>query len=223
MITILFSFLVSLPSGIILYDLYEVQQDKAEVKSFVDSYFPKACINYELTSIDRDTNKLILQLLGRRISEDSIIFYQNLLRDNYELNKPVRLFPMQAEMSMEDIKTSMQAQRQEVVNMLESERKIANTAVEETEALKRALARRQSDSTLIVKSLRVARETFGKDILSIQYAPDARTVNDTATVILPPVFMVDWANRKSTSVNKQKLERILKISAELDTLQLISY
>lgn len=223
MITAFFSLLVSLPSGIILYNLYEMQQDKAEVKAFVDTYFPQACINYELTSIDRDTNKLILQLLGRRISEDSVLYYQELLHEKYDLNTPVRLFPMQAEMSLEDIKTSLQAQRQEVVKMLETERRTANSAVEETEALKRALARRQSDSTLIAKSLRVARESFGADIESIQFAPEARTVNDSATVSLPPVFMVDWANRRGTAVNKERLERILRISAELDTLQLISY
>jgi hypothetical protein len=223
MITAFFSLLVSLPSGIILYNLYEMQQDKAEVKAFVDTYFPQACINYELTSIDRDTNKLILQLLGRRISEDSVLYYQELLHEKYDLNTPVRLFPMQAEMSLEDIKTSLQAQRQEVVKMLETERRTANSAVEETEALRRALARRQSDSTLIAKSLRVARESFGTDIQSIQFAPEARTVNDSATVSLPPVFMVDWANRRGTAVNKERLERILRISAELDTLQLISY
>ena len=151
------------------------------------------------------------------------MYYQELLHEKYDLNTPVRLFPMQAEMSLEDIKTSLQAQRQEVVKMLETERRTANSAVEETEALKRALARRQSDSTLIAKSLRVARESFGTDIQSIQFAPEARTVNDSATVSLPPVFMVDWANRRGTAVNKERLERILRISAELDTLQLISY
>ncbi len=223
MITAFFSLVVTLPSGLILYNLYELQQDKQEVAAFVQDYFPEACINYELTTIDQDTNKLILQLLGRRIPEDSIVAYESLLHQQYDLHKPVRLFPMQAEMSLDDIKTSLQAQRQEVVDMLETERRKANTAVEETEALKRALAQRQSDSVLVSKSLRLAREVFGADLNAIQYAADVKGLHDTATVAMPPLFLVDWANRKGTKVNKDRLERILRVSAELDTLQLISY
>lgn len=223
MITAFFSFLVTLPSGIILYNLYEIQQDEAQVSVFVEDHFARSCINYELTSVDQDTNKLILQLLGQRIPDTSIIAYQDMLNQNYALNKPVRLFPVQAEMSMEDIKTSLQAQRQEVVTMLEQERQEINTAIVETEALKRRLAKRHSDSTVVAKSLRLAREAFGNEIQSIQYAPEVQAVNDSATVNLPPVFMVDWANRSGTRVNKDRLERILRISADLDTLQLISY
>lgn len=223
MITAFFSLIVTLPSGLILYNLYELQQDKQEVAAFVQDYFPEACINHELTSIDQDTNKLILQLLGRRIPEDSLATYESFLHEQYDLNKPVRLFPMQAEMSMEDIKNSLQVQRQEVVNMLETERRKANTAVEETEALKRALARRQSDSVLISKSLRLAREAFGADLNAIQYAADVKGLRDTSTVAMPPLFLVNWANRKGTTVNKDRLKRILRVSAELDTLQLISY
>jgi uncharacterized hydrophobic protein (TIGR00271 family) len=223
MITAFFSFLVTLPSGIILYNLYEIQQDEAQVSVFVEDHFERSCINYELTSVDQDTNKLILQLLGQRIHDTSIVAYQDMLNQNYALNKPVRLFPVQAEMSMEDIKTSLQAQRQEVVTMLEQERQEINTAIVETEALKRRLAKRHSDSTVVAKSLRLAREAFGDEIQAIQYAPEVQAVNDSATVNLPPVFMVDWANRSGTKVNKDRLERILRISADLDTLQLISY
>lgn len=223
MIIAFFSFLVTLPSGVILYNLYETQQDEAEISTFVKDHFEQSCINYELTSVDQDTNKLILQLLGQRIPDTSVFAYQEMLNEQYDLNKPVLLFPVQAEMSLQDIKTSLQAQRQEVVKMLERERSTMNSAIEETEALKRQLALRNSDSSLIAKSLRLVRETFGDDIRAIQYAPEVRAVNDSATIDLPPVFMVDWANRKATTVNKGRLERILRISTELDTLQLISY
>ena len=223
MITVFFSFIVTIPSAVILYNLYEIQQDEAQVSVFVEDHFAQSCINHELTSVDQDTNKLILQLLGHRIPDTSIMVYQEMLNQNYALNKPVRLFPVQAEMSMDDIKNSLRAQRQEVVGMLQSERQMANTAIEETETLKRRLALRQSDSTLIAKSLRLVREAFGADIQGIQYASDVRTVTDSATFQLPPVFMVKWSDRRGTPVNKDRLERILRIGAELDTLQIISY
>ncbi|TXB61597.1 DUF389 domain-containing protein [Phaeodactylibacter luteus] len=223
MITAFFSMLVSLPSAFILYRLYQMQQDKQEVTRFVDEYFPEVCINYELTGIDPDTNKLILQLLGRRIPEDSIAHYEQILEEDFDLHKPVRLFPVQAEMSLNDVKSSLQAQRQEVVKMIESERRAATDAMLQAEELKLQLARSRSDSALVEKSLRLAREAFPDEIGGIQYAERTKVLGDSATLNNQHVYLVEWKNRKGTKANKERLEGILKVSTEFDTLQVISY
>jgi uncharacterized hydrophobic protein (TIGR00271 family) len=222
-ITALFSLLVTLPSAFILYNLYLLQQDKQEVSAFVEDYFPQACINYELTSIDTDTNKLILQLLGQRIPEDSITHYEDLLAQDYHLNKPVKLFPMQAEMSMEDIKTLLQEQRREVVGMLETERRRAEEARLQQEAIQLEQARAGSDSVKVEKTLRIARTVFKQEIEQIQYAPLARSYGDSSMMEQSHLFLVDWANRRGTSANKERLEGILRVGTDFDTLTVVSY
>lgn len=222
-ITAFFSLLVTLPSGFILYQIYQLQQDKQEISRFVQDYFPEACIKHELSSAAPDTNKLILQLLGRRIPEDSIAHYETVLMQDYQLHKPVRLFPMQAEMSMDDIRTSLQAQRREVFSMLESERRSIVDAQQQTETNRLMLLRSQSDSAIVEKSLRMAREVFAKDLVSIHYAPSARELADSASVERRHLFLAQWSKWKGTPANNERLERILRVSTEFDSLRLITY
>ncbi len=223
LITALFSLIVTLPSAFILYNLYLLQQDKIEVTEFVRDHFPQACINYELSGVTPDSNKLILQLLGRRIPEDSIGYYEGLLRENYKLNKPVKLFPMQAEMSMEDLKNSLQQQRQEVVGMLETERRRAEEILIENQALQTQAERLRSDSARVARSLRIVREAFPDELQSIHYAPQVQAFQDSSMMAQPNLFIVKWANRRGTKANKERLLNILRVGTELDSLSVISY
>ncbi|NBC06713.1 MAG: DUF389 domain-containing protein [Bacteroidetes bacterium] len=222
-ITALFSLLVTLPSAFILYKLYLLEQDKQEVGEFVQDFFPQACINYELTGVGPDTNKLILQLLGKRIPEDSIGYYEQLLAGQYELNKPVRLFPMQAEMSMSDVKSSLQEQRQEVFGLLETERRKAEEDRRQREVLEERLIQEQIDSSRVERTLRIAREAFPGDIHHIQYAPFARSYQDTSMTEQQHLFLVKWSNRKGTAANKDRLRGILRVGTDFDTLTVVSY
>ena len=222
-ITALFSFLVTLPSAFILYNLYLLEQDKQEVSEFVQDHFPQVCINYELTSVAPDTNKLILQLLGQRIPEDSIGYYEQLLSTAYELNKPVKLFPMQAEMSMEDVRNSLQEQRQEVFGLLETERRKAEEDRRRRDALEKRLVQERSDSFRVERTLRIAREAFPDDIHHIQYAPFARSYQDTSMTEQQHLFLVQWSNRRGTTANKDRLRGILRVGTDFDTLTVVSY
>ena len=222
-ITVLFSIVIILPSTWILYNIYTLQQDKQEVSNFINDYFPEACIKHELTPVSQDTNKLIVQLLGKRISEDSIDHYENILTSNYHLHRPVKLFPMQAELSMEDLKNSLKEQRQEVVTMLEAERKQAQQVVEERKQLSVELEMMKSDSARVSKGMQLAKEAFPNELQAISYSDNITEIKDTTHITQPPTFLVQWLRGKSTRSNNQRLEGILKVSTELDTFRVITY
>ena len=107
--------------------------------------------------------------------------------------------------------------------MIESERRAATDAMLQAEELKLQLARSRSDSALVEKSLRLAREAFPDEIGGIQYAERTKVLGDSATLNNQHVYLVEWKNRKGTKANKERLEGILKVSTEFDTLQVISY
>ena len=220
---ILFSLVVVLPSARILYQLYLLQQDKNEAARFIADYFPEACIKHDLTRISPDTNKLILQLLGRKIPEDSIAYYEQLLSKQYDLHKPVLLFPMQAELGMEDLKNLLQEQKREVVSMMQSERRAAEEATRQNEVLQGELLDAQLDSARIAKTLLLAREVFPEEIESIRYAPEMRELKDSFILVQPPTFLVHWARGKGSEINKQRLEGILKVGSEAPSVQVLAY
>ncbi|MCB9275844.1 MAG: DUF389 domain-containing protein [Lewinellaceae bacterium] len=221
---VFFSLLVALPSAAILYQLYLLQQDKKKVDTFITDYFPEACIKHDLTRISPDTNKLILQLLGRKISQDSILYYETLLSRKYGLHKPVLLFPMQAELGMEDLKNLLQEQKREVVSLVQAERE----ATEEEAARQRAQAQEavlqsRMDSVRISRSLKLAREAFPEELAMIRYAPEMQEMGDSLVQVLPPAFLVQWVKGKGNQENKQRLEGILKVGSEWKALRVLYY
>jgi uncharacterized hydrophobic protein (TIGR00271 family) len=223
LITAVFSIIIILPSASILWQLYSLQQDKQQVIKFIDAYFPEACIKHELSTVSRDSNKLILQLLGQRIPEDSIRYYEEVLVSDYKLNKPVQLFPMQAELSMEDLKNSLQEQRKEVISMLETERKQAAQAQLEQEAVARQMALIRSDSLRMVRGLKLAREAFPDEIVNISYADRLISIQNDTQMVIPPAFIAEWKKRAGTRKNIDRLQNILKVGTDLDTFRLITY
>jgi uncharacterized hydrophobic protein (TIGR00271 family) len=221
-ITALFSVIIILPSAWILYNLYALQKDKQEVNHFIEDYFPKACIKHDLTPLNGDTNKLIIQLLGRRITEDSISFFEDVLHQNYQLNNKVKLFPMQAELSMEDLKNSLREQKEEVITMIEAERQLTEEAIKKKKEKEEALQKKQRDSINIDKGLRLAREAFPDQLMSISYASQVKGLTDSAVVALPPTFIANWKYTRSASANNKKLEAILKVGTDFKDIQVWS-
>ena len=221
-ITALFSVIIILPSAWILYNLYALQQDKQEVTYFIEDYFPKACIKHDLTPLNGDTNKLIVQLLGRRITEDSIPFFESILHEEYQLNNRVKLFPMQAELSMEDLKNSLREQKEEVITMIEAERKLTEEAMTKKKAEEEALQKMKSDSVNINRGLKLAREAFPDELMSISYAGKMQALQDSLVVALPPTFIASWKYGRRAKTNNQKLEAILEVGTDLKDIQVWS-
>jgi uncharacterized hydrophobic protein (TIGR00271 family) len=73
----LFSLLLIVPSGNILYSLYLEQQDNIKVERYIEDYFNgrenfnTKCIDYSLLR-EGESKKLVLQLLGETIPDDSL-------------------------------------------------------------------------------------------------------------------------------------------------------
>lgn len=221
-ITALFSVIIILPSAWILYNLYALQQDKQQVNYFIEDHFPKACIKHDLTPLNGDTNKLIVQLLGRRITEDSIPFFEKILHEDYKLNNRIKLFPMQAELSMEDMKNSLRAQKEEVISMIEAERKLTEEAITKKKKEEENIQKMKSDSVNINRGLKLAREAFPDELIAISYAGQMKSLADSAVVSLPPTFIASWKYNRKAKVNNQKLEAILEVGTDFKAIQVWS-
>ena len=124
---------------------------------------------------------------------------------------------------MKDIRNSLKEQRQEVFGMLEAERRQDDKDRKRRAALEQRLTEERGDSFRVEKTMRIARAAFPDDIQRIQYAPFARAYQDTSMTEQLHSFWVEWSDRRGTAANKKRLEDILRIGTDFDTLTLVTY
>ena len=124
---------------------------------------------------------------------------------------------------MKDIRNSLKEQRQEVFGMPEAERRQDDRDRKRRAALEQRLAEERGDSFRVENTMRIARAAFPDDIQRIQYAPFARAYQDTSMTKQLHLFWVEWSDRRGTAANKKRLEDILRIGTDFDTLTLVTY
>jgi uncharacterized hydrophobic protein (TIGR00271 family) len=83
-IIFVFSLIIILPSAKILRDVYLFQKDNEKVGNFISDNFQNNCIDHSFVQGD-STNQLVLQLLGKSITPDSVDYFTNLLQNEYKL------------------------------------------------------------------------------------------------------------------------------------------
>lgn len=230
-ILIVFSLLLILPSAKILYDLYNERQEYLKAQTFVNKMFPKTgetrCRGYEFLASDTSSTQrlLVLELLGKPIPEDSLKVLETKLPD-YGI-KNTRLSLIQNSnlgleqlnlMQLELNNLGQIADKLENVNEAKSQQEIE---LEELRAKLDSIAR---DTIPFAKVCREAKIVFPK-LNKISYARTKQ--NDFNSPISEiPVFLIQWDRTKSRyerTLDENKLYNLLKVSTELDTLQLIPY
>jgi len=224
----IFSLILILPSANILYNLYNQRQDDLKAQEFINTYFKEEngtkCLDHKF--IQQDTaRRLVLQMLGRTIPEDSIKILESKLHDYGLPNTGLsliqnsnigleRLNRLQLELN----NLGQIAERLEDVNQAKSQQEL------EIEHLRARLDSITGDTIAFSKVCREAKIVFPK-LEKIAYARTQQT-DFSSPVSEIPTFLIRWAPNKSRyerNLDEKKLYNLLKVSAELDTLQLIPY
>ncbi|MEL7123557.1 MAG: hypothetical protein AAFO07_29215, partial [Bacteroidota bacterium] len=222
------SLILILPSINILYKLYQERQEERKVEAFIADYFNETsetnCLDYSLIEGD-STQKLVLQLIGKTIMEDSIETLSSFL-PNYGLKNTTLGVIQGSDVGLEQLK------RMELR---------MNNLDEFAERLQ-VMNEEKSEQEKHIERLQVQIDSIIKDTIDFQH------IVDEAKVIFPnltamgyakaqmthfenkekpiPTFFIQWSRSKSAAqrrLDEEKLSNFLKIRADLDTLQLIRY
>jgi uncharacterized hydrophobic protein (TIGR00271 family) len=231
LLLIFFSLLLILPSAKILYDLYNQRQEFLKAQTFVNEMFPKTgqtrCRGHEFLTPDTSSTQrlLILELLGKPLPEDSIKKLERKLPDYGIENTRLSLI-QNTNLGLEQLNL-MQLELNnlgQIADKLENVNEAKSQQEIELERLKARLDSIASDTIPFARVCREAKIVFPK-LEKVSYARTQQ--NDfNGHISEVPVFLIKWAadkTRYERTLDEQKLYNLLKVSTELDTLQMIPY
>lgn len=223
-----FSLLVIVPSGKILYDLYEERQEELRIEAFIDAFFgvdsPTRCIDYEL--IERDSSKqLVLELLGASVPQDSMEFYFAALQ-SFDLPGISLSLIQDSDVELEKLKSleteisslGSLAERLVSVNQAKTSQDLK---VERLQRLVDSLMRAQLPFEDIVRETKIV----FPELNSLAFAKAERS-DFQGNISYMPVFLVEWIPGKSRTQRRKEetmLADFLKIRTGLDSIQLIPF
>lgn len=226
-----FSILMIIPSSWILFKEIQVLRDKEKINKFAQRYFSndlRSCFNPSANRYPVDSGTVVtFNLLGKKLQQDSIRFYELLLRKS--LDEEVVMKLIQTEGDTEGLKI-LQDEIKEMSNKAQ-QLEITNTelliAVEENKLLRNRVDSLE-DKVLAVKKFSSIAERIYPDIQNIRYSRMQKIEAGEPSETFLPTLLVDW---KTTIVEddtafrskRKNLEMIFKEIAELDTLEVIVY
>ncbi|MEN0006188.1 MAG: DUF389 domain-containing protein [Bacteroidota bacterium] len=226
-----FSMIIIIPSAIILYNLYLEQQDKIKAEAFINQYFNEndeintKVIDYTLLREDT-TKKIVLQLLGETIPNDSLpLYYEGLKQYGFDDNVQLSLI-QDSDLGLDQIENM----RLELtgLNQIANQLETVNKAKTETELLlENAQATLDSilQDTIAFMQIQAEVKSAFPPVEQFGYAKlDISDYNTPRKKI--PTFLIDWKNgmgRTTKRREQKKLYDYLKVRTSLDTLQIIEY
>ena len=227
-VILFFSLILIIPSTQILYNLWLEQQDKQKVEAFITEYFPEEnkirCIDYSLLKGDT-IQKLVLQLIGENVLEDSLArFYKGMEKHGLE-NTTLSLI-QDSDLGLEQIE-SMQLEIRDLGQIAQQLKKVNKAKTDQEikiELLEAQIDSLQSDTINFAKLCDQTKVIF-PDLKSLSYANAQKTDFQTKTENIP-TFLIRWGkpqSRKARRSAEETLLNYLKVAAELDTVQLVSY
>ncbi len=223
-----FSLLLVGPSAFILYNLFLEQEEKKQIEAFISTNFDNndetKCLDYEL--IENDTSKLlVLQLLGKKINEDSLDVYLEEM-EHFGL-KNMKLDLLQDEDlgldQISQLKVELTgfksiAQKLEIANLTKS---VHELKIENLQAKLDSISR----DTLPFNAICEEAKIIFPDINQLGFGKSQLTDFNSSTDALPVLF-VRWNRNKTRSskrIDEPKLYEFIRVRADLDTLKLIPY
>ncbi len=224
-----FSLILIIPSGQILYRLYLEQQDKQVVEQFINRHFGERsqtkCIDYKLLRGDSTRKKLVLQLMGKDIYEDSLEVYSQEIKEMGLDNTTISII-QDNELGLDQIENMQLGLRN--LDALSKELKVLNatkTAQEkEIDNLETQIDSLQADSIEFAKISDETKILFS-DITNMGFAKAKQSDFQTPVQEIP-IFLIQWEKGKSRASKRrdeEKLRAFLQKRSGLDTLSLIAY
>jgi len=229
----LFSLLIILPSGRILFEVLKERKRTAQIEEFIRIQFNTdrdtnpltRCIDYTLIEGD-STSQLVLQLVGQPIHEDSVQNYQERLQSLPQLQETQLNLLQSDQLELKAVR-AMQSQMD---NLGQIARKLeVNNNIRSQQELQIDLLQRMVDSLQLgfVPFAEVTREAkavfpalkrigFGR-LQETDFESEDRNV---------PIFLIKWASGKRNweiTRDEERLREYLQVRSGLDTLSLVRY
>lgn len=223
-----FSLVVIVPSGKILYDLYEERQEELRIEAFIDKYFgdksETRCIDHEL--IKRDSSRqLVLELLGKTIPKDSMTKYFEAMQ-TFDLQGISLSLIQDSDVELEQLKRmeteisslGILAERLATVNQVKSEQELRLERLQ-------FLLDSMMQSQLPFEEILVETKIVFPDLQSFAFARAELTDFENKPSLMP-VFLVQWKPGKSRYLRRkeeQVLADFLKTRAQLDSIRIVPF
>jgi uncharacterized hydrophobic protein (TIGR00271 family) len=229
----LFSLLIVLPSGRILFEVLKERQRTAQIEEFIRTQFNTdvdpnpltRCIDYTLIEAD-SSSQLVLQLVGQPIHEDSVQNYQKRLQTFPHLQDMQLNFLQSDQLELKTVR-AMQSQMD---NLDQIARKLEmNNNIRSQQELQIDLLQRKVDSLRLgfVPFPEVTREAKAvfPDLERIGFGRMQETDFESAASDIP-VFLIKWKSGKRNweiTRDEERLREYLQVRSGLDTLGLVRY
>lgn len=223
-LVIFLSFLITIPSGYILYNVYQENLANRKIQSFVNEYFgpeqDPRYIDYEVIEGDTSTI-LLLNVIGKAVSQDSIRNYESIARSNGIQN--AKLFLIQdATVGLGMVK---QLEKQvtgygnliEQLEALENERTAAEIREQKLASKMDSLSR----DTVPLSAILMETKAVFDYVDELSFSSSIQKNGGRRGI---PTFLVKWkGNTPSTSKRKErtKLENYLRLRTKKDSLQVL--
>ena len=222
---LVFSLIIILPSAKILKDLIVFQKNKAKAELFIQDHFKENCIDFSFVEGDT-TNQLVLELLGRSITPDSVNHYNNLLATDYDLKNTILSIIQDNSIRLDKI-NKMQLELSslgQIANQLET----VNMVKTDQETLIKELSHKiDSINSISIPLKKIGNElkTIFPKLDEVGFANIEKSAFNNGTVSLP-LLIIKWDRKTSLNQRQNDEKKIYDFMiqrANLDTLQIIAY
>ncbi|MCB9322721.1 MAG: DUF389 domain-containing protein [Lewinellaceae bacterium] len=222
---LVFSLIIILPSAKILKDLIVFQKNKAKAELFIQDHFKENCIDFSFVEGDT-TNQLVLELLGRSITPDSVNHYNNLLATDYDLKNTILSIIQDNSIRLDKI-NKMQLELSslgQIANQLET----VNMVKTDQETLIKELSHKiDSINSISIPLKKIGNElkTIFPKLDEVGFANIEKSAFNNGTVTLP-LLIIKWDRKTSLNQRQNDEKKIYDFMiqrANLDTLQIIAY
>ncbi len=218
----LFSLLVTIPSAVILRNVYVDMRREQNVRTFIQDNFPKTCIEYKLFAVHPDTSLLVAQLLDQALPDSATLeAYNRMLGEVYHLpNTYLRPIPDYG------IQLQQLDRMQYEIDQLETYalqvEELRTRHGRENELLRTQLLQYRPDSAAYALMTQQVKAAFPA-VEQFTYGRVRSTAFENAPADLPLVVL-RWREGLSAQEQREqagRLRALLKVMLRVDTVRVI--
>ncbi|MEL6139999.1 MAG: TIGR00341 family protein [Bacteroidota bacterium] len=223
-----FSILIIIPGFFILRDVVRDERVRQGANRFVRDHFKSSCTEYQLFPVGEDSSLLVMELLNREIPADSIIYYNELIRERpYRLEHTTLIAVPDNNVSLKQI-AELRGRQETSLNQMEAKLDALQQAQDEayatTTAMENELHHYRMDSSVFFQFNAMVRAAF-PTVTEVNVALAQSSVDTTFVDQLPLVVVHREAggSRLQRREELDRLQKYLQEALKVDTLKLVEY